>query len=37
MNILSIRKKGFENGPDFKMSTSDIFMLTFEKWRKNDV
>ena len=31
---IKYKKKGFENGPDFKMSTSDIFMLTFENGEK---
>ena len=36
-DYIKYKKKGFENGPDFKMSTSDIFMLTFENGEKNDV
>jgi len=33
-DYIKYKKKGFENGPDFKMSTSDIFMLTFENGEK---
>tara|TARA_B110001450_G_scaffold223624_1_gene220862 strand:- start:701 stop:1417 length:717 start_codon:yes stop_codon:yes gene_type:complete len=31
---IKYKKNGFENGPDFKMSVSEIFMLTFENGEK---
>ena len=33
-DYLKYKKKGFENGPDFKISTSDVFMVTFANGEK---
>ena len=33
-DYLKYKKKGFENGPDFKIGTSDVFMVTFENGEK---
>ena len=33
-DYIKYKKKGMENGPDFRINTSDIFMLTFENGEK---
>ena len=33
-DYLKYKKKGFEDGPDFKISTSDVFMVTFANGEK---
>ena len=33
-DYIKYKKKGFENGPDFKMSVSEIFMITFSNGDK---
>ena len=33
-DYIKYKKKGFENGPDFKISVSEIFMLTFSNGEK---
>tara|TARA_B100001059_G_scaffold167419_1_gene167116 strand:+ start:109 stop:813 length:705 start_codon:yes stop_codon:yes gene_type:complete len=33
-DYIKFKKKGMENGPDFKVSVSDLFMLTFENGEK---
>jgi len=33
-DYIKYKKKGFENGPDFKVDVSDIFMVTFQNGEK---
>ena len=33
-DYLKYKKKGFENGPDFKINTSDVFMVSFANGEK---